>query len=268
MKNKNIFSLLASMDLKTLPDAVLLQLSYDITAETLRRNGVRNADKAVFSVVRKRLKNSESQKRRQDDLFLTDWDDLYPDADGEKKFYVYAHSKPCEGYTDVKTNEYDFIGVRIPGVPFYIGKGCGERAFDLNRNGGHGAELKSILKNGGRESDVVTILAENLTESEAFKMESKLIYLLGTRYEIGEIGMLVNLDVPKRPAVLNAARIAPEPCIHPIGEKGEPGAKPARINHAKRMLRLRDIGNANVLGDRLLWQRQVAPQNLSLAPGP
>ena len=74
-----------------------------------------------------------------------------------KKFYVYAHYR-------LDTME-----------PFYIGKGSSERAYDLKRNKIHDA----ISEKYGH---AVVILADNLTEKQAFKYEKKAIETLVYEY--------------------------------------------------------------------------------------
>ena len=74
-----------------------------------------------------------------------------------KKFYVYAHYR-------LDTME-----------PFYIGKGSGERAYDLKRNKIHDAI-------SAKYGHAVVILADNLTEKQAFKYEKKAIETLVYEY--------------------------------------------------------------------------------------
>jgi hypothetical protein len=81
-------------------------------------------------------------------------------------FYVYAH--------------YDSVG-RV----FYIGAGKKKRAFN---KGSRPALWDSIAKNGGY---TVKIWADNLTQENAFKMESEWIALYGRR--INATGNLVNV---------------------------------------------------------------------------
>jgi hypothetical protein len=85
------------------------------------------------------------------------------------------------------------------GTPFYIGKGCGDRAWDLNRNEGHGVHLRQLRKRGVADSEIVCIVRDNMTEREALELESKLICFFGTRFEAGRKGILVNLSFPARP---------------------------------------------------------------------
>lgn len=123
------------------------------------------------------------------------WDYLFSEEnlDETPKYYVYAHVDP-------RKIEYDALKkLNLSGVPFYIGKGCGNRAWDLNRNQGHGVKIKELSAIGYNEKHIVNIVREKITEAEAFQLESKLIYLFKTVYEDVENGILYNIDTGKRP---------------------------------------------------------------------
>ncbi len=94
-------------------------------------------------------------------------------------FYVYALKDPSTS----------------PAKPFYVGKGTGSRAFD------HLAKPDSTKKWGRIESikqsgrkPIVSILADDLTESQALKLEAELISAFGVE-ECG--GILTNAIVPQ-----------------------------------------------------------------------
>lgn len=175
-----------------------------LQTEAARRNGIKSHDRRIEKSIRNKIKGINLSSKSQNDLFHKEWDILYPcDDSNDKRFYVYAHVKPTVGCIQVKTNESDWTGIRINGIPFYIGKGCGDRAYDLNRNQGHGQEIKNLLKSGEKKEKIVCILADGLTEIEALKIESKLIYFFGTRYDENGMGILVNLDKPIYPKNLD-----------------------------------------------------------------
>lgn len=128
-------------------------------------------------------------------LLKQNWEHLYQNysLDKENKFYVYAH-------TDIsKPNVNLSRQLKIPGIPFYIGKGTNNRAFDLKRNQGHGKKIKEVLQYIKLEKDIVHIIKDNLTEIQALILESKLIYFFGTIYGTRKKGVLYNLNEEKIP---------------------------------------------------------------------
>lgn len=84
----------------------------------------------------------------------------------DKSFYVYAHYN----------NESDEL-------PFYIGKGKGSRAYNTKRS--------NLWKEKASNGLVVKILKDNLTETEAYDLETKLIKRYGRI--LYENGTLVNI---------------------------------------------------------------------------
>jgi hypothetical protein len=93
-------------------------------------------------------------------------------------FYIYALKDP-------RTS---------PARPFYIGKGTGTRAWehtlrvDATRKGKRIAEIE-----GAGHKVVTTVLADDLTEAQAFKLEAELIAAFGTETTGG---LLTNSVVP------------------------------------------------------------------------
>lgn len=106
-------------------------------------------------------------------------------------YYVYLHCRP-DKRIQVSKRHYTTSAIASIGathIPFYVGKGAGTRAFDLDRNGTH-RKVRQKLRSLG--SDVhVTILKAGLTERDALALESKVIDILGVH---GKGGCLVNLD--------------------------------------------------------------------------
>lgn len=127
-------------------------------------------------------------------LMAQDWSHIYPQNDDDNRYCVYAHVDPRVRFR-MNIGDTNFTG-----RPFYIGKGTGNRPHDLKRNQGHGKAIKSVLSAGYKPDQIVNILFNNLTETKAFEIESKLIYFFGTVYqEDRKFGILQNLDIPKTP---------------------------------------------------------------------
>ena len=126
------------------------------------------------------------------EILATDISKIYQDValDSTPKYYVYAH---------MDSNRK--IAVGVGGVtsfaatlgcthfPFYIGKGTGDRCHDFARNGEYAKIAKRLHLIDGEVG--VHKIKENLAESEALQLESKLIDIFGLR-PYG--GMLSNLD--------------------------------------------------------------------------
>lgn len=129
-------------------------------------------------------------------LLRQDWYHLFPNADDtDRLYYVYAHVDPRKGRMTLGP-----LGVKLPGTPFYIGKGSGKRAYDLKRNDGHRKILTAIRTAGFPEQLIVNILTKPITELQALTLEAKLIYFFGSMYEHSDRpGCLINLADHIRP---------------------------------------------------------------------
>lgn len=155
-----------------------------------------NKIKSQISSLKVSLNGSkrEINKRKFDacvSIYNTDISDLYSNLklDPLPNYYVYAHCEPNKIAIDKDgiTSWFATLGMDL--IPFYIGKGVKNRAYDLNRNETH-RKVKQRLKEFNQDVQV-RIIKDNLTELEALCLESKLIDIFGL---IGKGGRLVNLD--------------------------------------------------------------------------
>jgi hypothetical protein len=125
-------------------------------------------------------------------MYNTNLSDMYTshNLSDNKNYYVYAHCDPffkLKADTNGKIAFASTLGLCY--LPFYIGKGEGNRAHDLNRNESH-RKKRQFIEKSNKTIQVVKI-KDNLTEKEALMLESKLIDIFGLT-SFG--GWLVNLD--------------------------------------------------------------------------
>jgi len=216
------FSEFGKLPCKSLPTEILLLMRDQICKELDRRGHVgvgpdtREIGGGLFGRRNKELKEAKGWRfrlRELDALMEQDWSDLFPAGSEDRRFYVYAHVDPKKAPIK-KIGGYQ---LHMPGTPFYIGKGCGDRAWDLNRNEGHGVQLRHLKRQGVAASEIVCLVRENLTEREALEIESKLIYFFGTKFEAGGKGILVNLSFPARP--VHAVETRDRPKIEDVSRR-------------------------------------------------
>lgn len=128
-------------------------------------------------------------------LCAQDWTSLFPHADAQiPEHYVYAHIDPRKNPVPLIP-----IDTALNGEPFYIGKGSGQRAWDLKRNQGHGKRITALRQLGHPDTALVSIITNNLTEQGALILEAKLIYFFGSIYDEAALGCLLNLADHMRP---------------------------------------------------------------------
>jgi len=113
----------------------------------------------------------------------------------QNPFYVYALKDPRSK----------------PSKPFYIGKGTGNRAWEHQINiddSEKGRLIQQILADGHKV--IHTIIADNLTESQALKIEAELISAFGIR---SQGGLLTNRVSPNPEIIQRAVKMnVPDGC--------------------------------------------------------
>jgi hypothetical protein len=202
--------------IKALPTEALIKIKDVISSEIKLRNRRLKVSSKPKDYIEEVLANRDIQKHNSGGLYSVrnikstpsakqpyysalieqDWSLLYPRESNCGRFYVYAHVDPSQPRFEAKPG----LGGDFCGRPFYIGKGCDERAFNLKRNQGHGKKLKQLLTDGWDASDIVHIIFDGLDEQKAYELEAKLIYFFGSIYQKGrKKAFLYNLDLPKVP---------------------------------------------------------------------
>ena len=130
-------------------------------------------------------------------ILNTNLDDLYNSCDLTPKYYVYVHCNP-EIPLNITNIKHIFCGsqFKLKYEPIYVGKGVADRFLDLNRNDSHRKVRSKLILH---KKDLLLIkIQENLTEGQAYSLESKIIDILGIKC-LSKHGILLNLDEGKNP---------------------------------------------------------------------
>jgi hypothetical protein len=180
-------------DLKSVQDAIgalhKLRTRLEKNTPALRLNNVR---------FEKRLAAIQKEFEIAEKIFDSDISSIYQNSCEEKKYYVYVHCNPLKILNVKRDAKSAFAVIRLglKTQPFYVGKGCGDRCYDLNRNEGH-RKIRQMIRESNQDISIVKI-AENISEAEALAIESKIIDILGLR-SLSEFSFLVNLDEGQMP---------------------------------------------------------------------
>lgn len=192
----------------------------------------------LISVLHQRKRDLEGytgkKQRAQEtlDLMLKIWDSETPlegkSLSSEDKFYVYAHysvSHRQEFPSKRSGLEMFCHRIGLPAVPFYIGKGCGNRCSNKERNKGHQL-VRSFSEDSGSET-VSQILFQDLTEIQSLVLEGKLIDIIGQR--VIKTGPLTNLDEGYKPRIRRRGYSTQLGKLHPIYYKMTLGDKSSQM---------------------------------------
>lgn len=155
---------------------------------------------------------------------------------------------------------YVYQYVREDQTPYYIGKGKDDRAWVSHRRS-NGAEIKP------KDKSRIQILKDNLTEQEAFNLETELIQ----KYELKENGgLLVNMTYGgegRTPGKELREHLSKKL----TGKKKPPRTKEHKKNHAKAMAKRRGTSNTKTAQGLKEWyatnpdrSKAIAKQSASL----
>ncbi len=113
-----------------------------------------------------------------DELWKEDWSYLFAQGDVESEdFYVYMHINPKSRSVRYQADEWS-METRLP---FYIGKGRGDRVFCKKRSRMHEQRINALVKAGHTPESFMQYHRTGLTEAAAKEIESKLILFFGIR---------------------------------------------------------------------------------------
>lgn len=200
MENIQAYKQFFNADFSKLPTEVLHSIRVAIEKEVRSRldenKCAARTERDLVNKYAKRVKSSfhASHLRYLDHLLSQDWTGLFG-GETDRKYYVYIHAYP-KGKS-VRFHHEKCV-IDTAGLPFYVGKGTGNRAYDMNRNEGHGVILRQLKGKGHTSGEIVSIVKDGMTEAEAYALESQLIHFFGTKFDKSQ-GILVNLETPKVP---------------------------------------------------------------------
>lgn len=125
-------------------------------------------------------------------IMSCDLSSVYVDRGGPRDYYVYAQCDPTKTLNPRDIKHFLLASrLKLRNEPFYVGKGCGGRASQMDRNSFQRKVLAQIAAKGHSPESVV--VAKDLAESAALALEAKLIDILGLR-TLSQNGLLTNID--------------------------------------------------------------------------
>lgn len=148
---------------------------------------------------------------------------------------------------------YVYQYVRKDQTPYYIGKGKDDRAWASHRRS-NGAEIKP------NDKSKIQILVENLTEQEAFDLETELIEKYGLK---SEGGILVNMTYggegrsPSKELRDHWSRVKK-------GIPKPPRTEEHKLNHKKAMAKRRGMCNAKTAQGLKEWYATNPDRNKTI----
>jgi hypothetical protein len=152
-----------------------------------------------------------------EDIYNTDLSSVYERSSISTNYYVYLHCDPTKKIHVSVDIKHLFLASKfnISHVPFYVGKGIGNRWQHLDRNDSHRKIRSKLIK---QSLDIKPIkIIDNLSETQALEIESKLIDILGLK-ALSEFGMLVNLDEGHN--AKERRSLYTEPCLQVLRRNG------------------------------------------------
>ena len=151
-------------------DDYSLMLAYKCSLSLINKRGL-FADVIGKPSELKKFKGGPTSSRDQkfsslsnsfDELISQDWSYLFEgDYDNNERYYVYAHCDPRKKDNCI-ISEFKSIG-----LPFYIGKGTGDRCVSKTRNKPHRELIRSIEGYGFQMTDIARIYKDGMNERDA-----------------------------------------------------------------------------------------------------
>jgi len=135
--------------------------------------------KALGLVKQSELRQSPKTAFRA--IMADDWTNLFTGPDDDTDHFVYFHVDPRHTRKDqIRFNLQEFFGVsyQLP-IPFYVGMGKGDRAYNFHRQKFHTELLSALLSEGFTRDAIVYVIEKDMSWQAARELESKFILYFG-----------------------------------------------------------------------------------------